>query len=39
MLLQLVTVMGIPGSGANVYGFRALDGSQLSLQRVTVVSG
>ena len=39
VLVQLVTVMGIPGSGANVYGIRALDGSQLSLQRVTVVSG
>lgn len=38
VLLQLVTVSGTAGSGVNVYGVRVLDGSELSLQRVTVTA-
>lgn len=38
VLLQFVTVSGTGGSGPNVYGFRAINGSGLSLQRVTVTA-
>ena len=38
VLLQLLTIVGTTGSGSNVYGIRALDDSELTLQRVTVTA-
>ena len=38
VLLQLLTIVGTTGSGSNVYGIRALDDSELTLQRVIVTA-